>query len=42
MPHNPGMSEKAWQKFHALLARLTLKYSDKIVEKKAADNQKVS
>jgi hypothetical protein len=32
--HNPGMSEKAWDKFHKMLARFNLKYAAKILIRK--------
>lgn len=41
MPHNPGMSEKAWLKFHELLAKFNLKYAEKILAKKDEEQKKV-
>jgi len=32
--HNPGMSEKAWDRFNKLMARLNLKYAAKILRRK--------
>lgn len=29
-PYNPGLSEEAWKRLHILVARLSLKYADKI------------
>lgn len=29
-PYNPGLSEEAWEKLHALMARLSIKYSDRV------------
>lgn len=39
-PHNPGLSEKAWDKLHALMAQLILKYAHRnrgeVTKKKGA------
>jgi hypothetical protein len=29
-PHNPGLSDGAWQQLHVLLAKLNLKYGPKL------------
>jgi hypothetical protein len=29
-PHNPGLSDKAWEQLHMLLAKLNLKYGAKL------------
>ncbi len=29
-PHNPGLSDNAWEKLHMLLAKLNLKYGAKV------------
>lgn len=43
-PHNPGLSEEAWKNLHSLIARLSIKYADKIgneeVEEETNDNAK--
>ncbi|VTR62467.1 Uncharacterised protein [Actinobacillus pleuropneumoniae] len=41
-PYNPGMSEEAWNNLHKLIARLSIKYANKIgneeVEEETNDN----
>ncbi|MEX3616488.1 hypothetical protein ACXFAU_04665 [Paenibacillus glucanolyticus] len=44
-PYNPGLSEKAWDELHSLIARLSIKYADRVekfeseeVEKETNDN----
>lgn len=37
--NNPGMSPKAWERFHKLLAQLNLKYGAKITKSQSQRNE---
>lgn len=39
-PHNPGMSEKAWNELHVWLARNEQKILKRIAEREAKEKQK--
>lgn len=38
-PHNPGLSEKAWDKFHRMLAETNIKYQAEIAAGREAKEE---
>lgn len=32
-PHNPGLSQKAWERLHRFVAKMNLKYASKLAQK---------
>lgn len=41
-PHNPGMSEKAWDNLHALIAEFQIKYGPELAKKEREMNDATS